>query len=376
MRVAMDGWALGSGLGGDEAMLTSLLRGLAATARSDDRFCLHAPPQTELPGDVAGWPGLSVRHRPRRSGAAHFALSLPVGLRRPRPRPEVVFSVTHAPLCPPAPVALMVTDLSFHRHPASYPAAARLRLNALVPRQARRAGAVLTISEFCRRDIVDAFGLPADRVFVVPLAVDPPAPLDTRAAEGTRRWIAGAGVAGPFVLYLGNLHPRKNVARLIRAFAAARRASPEVARHQLVVAGARWWGEGEEQQAAGSAPAGSVVFLGRVDAAQREHLLASAAALAYVSLFEGFGLPPLEAMVRGTPVLASSTTAIPETVGDGALLVDPADEASIAAGLVRLVEDPELRRRLVERGRRRAAGFTVERTGERVRAALATAAGR
>jgi glycosyltransferase involved in cell wall biosynthesis len=133
-------------------------------------------------------------------------------------------------------------------------------------------------------------------------------------------------------------------------FAQARREVPALGAHQLVIAGARWWGSGLEEHAARAAPPGSVLFLGRVPDHDRDALLQRAVALVYVSLFEGIGLPPVEAMAAGTPVLASNVTSLPEVLGAAALLVNPHDVDTIAHGLVALSTDPALRWQLHARG--------------------------
>jgi glycosyltransferase involved in cell wall biosynthesis len=372
MRVAIDATPLGSGLGGDETLLTGILRGLAAVAEPRDKFVLLATPDARLPREVRDHPAFVVERAPRRPGAVHFALTLPRWLASLDPVPEVVFTMTHAPASSPAPVALMLPDLSFHHRPDLFPRSTRLRLRALVPRQARRAGLVLTISEFSRRDLIQSYGLVPEHVHTIPLAIDPPDPRDD-AALGTDRLLAEAGVGGPFVLYLGNVHPRKNVARAIRAFLAAQSRDPVVAAYRFVVAGGRWFAGSEEEQAAASAPPGRVLFLGRVDDDTREALLRRADALVYPSVFEGFGLPPLEAMARATPVLAAATTAIPEVCGDAALLVDPLDEAALADGLIRIVTDHDHRTALIEAGLARVARYDIMATGIAAHAALSRA---
>ncbi|MCZ7527862.1 MAG: glycosyltransferase family 4 protein [Acidimicrobiia bacterium] len=231
---------------------------------------------------------------------------------------------------------------------------------------------MLTVSEFCKREILSEFPLEPERVFVVPNTIDPPRSLTEEEAGACAGWLRAAGVDRPFVLHLGNLHPRKNVARLIRAFGRATQESGELAGCQLVVAGARWWGRDEERELEG-APPGSVVMLGRVDDIQREHLLRSCRALAYLSLYEGFGLPPVEAMARGAPVLAADRAALPETTGGAALLVDPCDLDAITSGLIDVVTDDVLRDRLRTRGREQAARYSIAATGARAVAALAAA---
>lgn len=354
-------------------MLTGALEGLAIAARPDDEFTVVAARGVDLPAAVTSDDRFEVRRVVRRPGPVHFSAVLPRLLAGLSPQADLVFSPTHGPLRAATPVALMVQDLSFEHRPQDYPLPARLRLQRTVRAQVRTARVVLTVSDHARDDLIATYGLDPSRVFRVPNAALPPVSVDAGELECQRSWLLDAGVPGPFLLYLGNLHPRKNVIGAIAAFAVAQRAHPALADHRLVVAGGRWWGTGEEAAARKLAAPGSVVFLGRVDEAQRELLLRDAAALVYPSLFEGFGLPPLEAMSRGTPVVASRVTSIPEVVGDGALLVDPLDTAELAKALIRVTSDPELAAELSQRGRRRAAVFSVEATGEALRAAFQSA---
>jgi glycosyltransferase involved in cell wall biosynthesis len=233
----------------------------------------------------------------------------------------------------------------------------------IVPRLARRARVVLTVSEHARNDLIEGLGLPEDRVFVTPNMVAPPPPFSADDEARGASWLEGHGITGPFLLYLGNLHRRKNVVRTVRAFIEAKKHHPELADHQMAIAGAAWWGSDAEHEATTDAPPGSVVYLGRVDDWQREVVLHLASALSYVSVFEGFGLPPLEAMARETPVITSNATSLPEVVGDAAVMVDPFDEHAIAEGITRILTDTELRDDLVTKGVPRAAAFTPERTG-------------
>lgn len=368
MIIAVDATTLGSGLGGDETLVLGLLRGLAATLPASDRVRVLAAPGVELPDVVLDHSSFDVQRAVRHPGLRHFGLTLPRwlhGLARSAAQPDVVVSLTHAPLRSPVPVALVVTDLSFVHVPDAYPWRTRLRLRTLIGTQVRRVGTVLTISEFCRADLESTYSLPAEKVHVVPLAIDPPAPPEALA----RTSLAARGVRAPYLLYLGNLHPRKNVARAITAFSAVRRSDPRLAQHRFVVAGARWFGSQAETDAASADP-GAVCFVDRVDDAEREVLLREAQALVYLSTFEGFGLPPLEAMARDTVVLAADRTAIPEVCGDAALLVDPTDLTQIEVGLQRVLTEPALQAELVARGRRRVAHYSVLETGRALLTAL------
>ncbi|SDS74875.1 glycosyltransferase family 4 protein [Actinopolymorpha singaporensis] len=358
MRVTFDGVFLGEGRGGDETFLRGLLAGLALRADPADRFEVLTP-NGVLPPEVAFAPAFTASAIRRRPGPWHFTRTLPAQLRRARP--DILVAVTHGPVGSPIPVALTVGDLSFEHRRRDYPPATAFRLRTLVRRQARDASVVLVPSEFTRADVVASYGVAPEAVRVVPNRVTAPARLDAGTMAEADAWLATRGVRAPFLLYLGNLHPRKNVPLLIRSFLRAQRANADLRGHQLVIAGGRWFrGDDEKEAAAGS---GQVVFLGRVSDSVRSRLLGGASAVAYLSLFEGFGLPPLEAMAHGTPVLTSLATSLPEVCGNAALLVDPLDGEAVTAGVVRILTDEALRERLRVAGPARAAEFDTERVG-------------
>jgi glycosyltransferase involved in cell wall biosynthesis len=373
--IAFDATSIGSHLGGDETLVKGLLRGLASAVRAGDQVLVLAADGAPLPREVNEHPAFVVDRVVRRSGPMHFAVVLPrwlSGLADRHGRPDVVVTNTHAPLRSPAPVALMITDLSFRHVPDAYPWLTRMRLQLLVRRQVRSSAAVLTISEFCRQDLIDSYRLPPGKVTVVPLTIDEPRPVD----PGVRAALRDRGVREPYLLYLGNLHPRKNVPRAISAFLRLRRSVPELAGHRFVIAGSRWFGGTAESVAAAGAPYGTVLFLDRVDDDEREALLRDASALVYLSTFEGFGLPPLEAMARDTPVLASSATAIPEVCGDAAVLVDPLDDAAVEEAMRLVLSDEDVRARLVHAGRGRVANYDISTTGAALYETLVTVTAR
>jgi len=239
---------------------------------------------------------------------------------------------------PPAlcriPYVVTVHDL-IHLHYGS--ARHRFYYDQVIRRLLSGAASVLTVSEHSREEILEWSGLEADRVRAVPLAASP------AFSAGTERFEPGY----PYILYVGNRRVYKNLHRLIRAFAAGCRdtgirlaLSGDPDRDLLDLIGRLGLGE-------------RVVFLGRIAEEALPAVYRGALALAYVSLYEGFGLPPLEAMACGTPVLASNVTSLPEVVGDAGLLVDPLDVEEIAHGLSRLTEDGALRSELVRRGQER-----------------------
>src|SRR5690242_20691325 len=236
----------------------------------------------------------------------------------------------------------------------------------LVSVAARRAQAVITVSECSKRDIMKIIGLPADRIHVIGNAVDAsfyPVRDAWLLANVRERY----GIASRFILYFGGFDMRKNVPRLIEAYARL----PEHLRreYQFVVAG-RYHNLGHPLFPDPRATVrqlgleGNVVFTGQIREQDKAPLYSAATVYAFPSLYEGFGMPVLEAMACGTPVLTSTTSALPEVAGDAALLVDPENVAAIAAGMERLLTDQDLCDELRTRGFARARQFTWDRCAE------------
>jgi glycosyltransferase involved in cell wall biosynthesis len=227
-----------------------------------------------------------------------------------------------------------------------------------LPAILKRAERMITISECSKRDIVRIYGIPEEKVRVTLLAADERFTADQAASPGD----ALAKLPRPYILNVGTLEPRKNLDGLIRAFSRAKqRGMP----HTLVITGARGWGESR------LAPlirelgvADSVVFTGFIEDDALPHLYREADFFVYPSLYEGFGLPVLEAMACGTPVITSECSSLPEVAGDAALLVDPQSEAELSAAMLQLAGDSVSRGSMREKGLERARGFSWEHTIE------------
>lgn len=228
-----------------------------------------------------------------------------------------------------------------------------------LPGAARRADMVVTISESSRRDLVRYLGVADERVAVTLCATDPRfGPVDDGAER--RATLDRYAITSPYLLYVGGLNGRKNIARLLEAYARVRERRSDIT---LVIAGKRQWKAGEIDQAFQRLNLeGKVHFTGYVDDADLPALYSAAEVFVFPSLYEGFGLPPLEAMACGAPVVTSNVSSLPEVVGAAALTVNPYDVAALAEAIERALIDSRLRAELRRKGIERAAQFTWERT--------------
>ena len=324
-------------LGGSETYVRELLRGLGRVGTRDYRVLLPpiAPAASEgLPSEVASeYP--VARTIPRRLGAMGSAWIRPGRLRRRLDEARIV----HYPLTlrlPPVdrPGVITLHDLQHLDLPAMFPRPERLFRSLAWHPSILGAERVIVISEFVRERAIARLGVKAERIRVVPLGLD------------HDRLTPGTGDREPFLLYPARSWPHKNHTRLLEAFALLRSERPDL---RLVLTGGG---------AFGPLPDG-VEARGHVDADELASLMQRASALVFPSLYEGFGLPPLEAMACGCPVACSDVAALPEVVGDAARLFDPRDPRAIAAAVLDVLAEPEDWSR---RGLERAAAYSWDDT--------------
>lgn len=307
-----------------------------------------------------------IRVLPRRRGWTQRAL--PRALLEDRPA-VFLSPVTQLPLHCPGKCIAAVMDLAYVSFAEHFTLRQRVLARVQTAWCVRRADLLLSLSEATQRDLQRLYCVPPERAPVVLAGPSPQfvAPKDGGEAARVR---AALKLPGRFVLYLGRLQPRKNIPHLVESFAQVVARHPELP-HHLVIAGDRGWMYDGIYAAAQASPARERIhFTGFVEDADVPGLVAAADVLALVSLWEGFGLPVIEAMACGTAVLTSNTSSLPEVAGDAAALADPCDVNDIARQLERLLLDDAYRSTLAARGPAQAAKFTWGETAARVMRAV------
>ena len=257
-------------------------------------------------------------------------------------------------------VMTVIHDMTYLRCPETMAAKNLRRIQKGIQYSIERNSRILTISAFSKGEIAELLGVPTEKISVIP-----PAPsLHPDIAYfgvGCQKW----GIHKPYLLYVGTIEPRKNLARLLRAFALLK--EKYHIPHQLVLAGGRGWRDEEILQTVKEISCKEdVIFTGYVSAVEKNTLYQNAAAFLFPSLYEGFGIPPLEAMSFGCPVICANAASLLEVVGDAAELVDPLEVEGIASGIWRVLSDEIYVRNLVEKGRLQAKKYTWDASANRL----------
>jgi glycosyltransferase involved in cell wall biosynthesis len=357
-------------VGGSETYLRGLVRGLADADRENEYIlCLGpaAAPTFEAPN--ARW---RIMASPARSEWRPGRLLLEqVWLPRIAGalRADVIHSAGYtAPLVSGGARVTNIHDMNYKRHPEDLSFAERAVYAALIPRVARRSHRVLALTQSARADILRWTGAANSKVTVVQPGTRSSWPGDP--AQDVER-LAAIGIRGPFIVSVATAYPHKNLARLVAAFPLRRQSGAAV---KLVVVGLKGRATPAIEAAAARQHGDLIEVLGWVDDALLASLYRCSLGLAFPSLYEGFGLPIVEAMALGTPVLTSDVGAMAEVAGGAAELVDPYDVESIRAGLEGLAFDESRRIELRRLGRARAAEFTWRHAAEATMAIYSEAA--
>ncbi len=350
MRFSVDAHAIGQHLTGNETYIRNLLNCFDVLDREAD-FVTYISRQ-EAVADVP------QRFQKRRVAVNPY---IRLGYDLPRlvakDRPELLHVQYTAPITCSAPIVVTVHDVSFLEHPEYFTWFRAQQLRLTVRRTVKAASCVLTVSEFSKRSIVDAYQLPDDKVVVLPDGVSSVFhPVVREVAQRSMR--ASSNLPLPFVLTVGDLQPRKNHLGLIRAFESLIRAHPQLPHHLLIVGKETWYAPTVRAAAKKSQVADRIHFTGFVEDEELRRLYGACDLFVYPSFYEGFGLPILEAMACGRAVACSNTSAMPEVADSAALLFDPCSQRDLVFAMRDLLLNPELRQRMERLGVQRAGMFS------------------
>lgn len=359
MRIGLDLTSLkGPELGGMAWQAFWLARWLPRLA-PESTFVFFLPPGVAPPADT---PNVEVARVPCPDlrGTRFFVEQLLLPRAAVRARLDLLHTIAFGPpILYGGRKVLTIHDLGFRLYPGTVPGKYARYWNWAYGTAARGCAHLIAVSEATRRDIVMLLKRPEEEISVVPCGIDP-VYLATRPHEASATAATPANPHRPYLLNVGVLQPRKDLGTLLRAFARIRAARPDL---ELVVCGPRGWGyPAPEVLAEEAGLAGAVRFVSGVPQAEMPALYRGAALFLFTSIHEGFGLPLLEAMASGVPVVATNSSAIPEVVGDAARLAPVGDDAGLARAALLLLGDPAARAEQVRLGLARAGQFSWERS--------------
>jgi glycosyltransferase involved in cell wall biosynthesis len=361
LRIGIDAHSVGMGAGGNETHYENLIRWLPKVDARNEYILYFSHLDAERRAAYAIEGRIRTQALPWKNSYLRVPLALPKAIRHDK------LDVFHAQyVLPPftrCKTLVTIADLAFEHYPESFPAVQRARCKWMIPSAARKADHILTVSEFSKRDISERYKISPDKITVTYHGTDERfAPVDpSRAREDLARKYQ---VSGPFLLYVGRIQARKNLIRLVEAFATLKKRG---APHQLVIVGKSDFQA--KQLVAKIAELGlrnDVVFPGYVPNNDLPVFYSAAEAFVFPSLFEGFGLPVIEAMACGAAVVTSYGSSLDEVAGDAASLADPHSTESIVSAIDRVLRDDVWRAELRRRGLARARQFSYEKAARQV----------
>jgi len=362
LRIAIDAHSVGAKLAGNESYATNLIEALAQVD-SVNEYTLYVTTREAQARFSQRWPNFRVQTTLPHTPLIRIPLTLAAELRK-HPVDVLHVQFTAPPFCP-CPVVVSVHDLSFEHLPQTFNRRSRTQLRLTVRHSVRRAARILTLSEHTRRDMIETYGTSPERITAIPLAA--PSYFGRVQEEKELQRVRHIyGIEGDYILCVSSIQPRKNLPRLVRAYASLRNKRGPGKLPKLVLVGKCAWLYDETLRSIEEGKMkDSVILTGYVPQSDLPALYSGSVCFVYPSYFEGFGLPPLEAMKCGTPVIAGNRTSLPEVVGDAGILVDPFDVSAIAAAIERIVDDSDFRHQLSVRGLARSRIFDWRETARR-----------
>ncbi len=359
LRIAIDAHSVGAGLAGNESYATNLIEALAEIDQVN-HYTLYVTKRQALERFTDRWQNFVVRQTVPHTPLIRIPLVLSKELRR---NPVDVLHVQFtAPPLAPCKVVCTIHDLAFEHLPETFNRRSWMQLRMTVRHTARKATRIITDSEYSKRDISETYGIPAERITVTYLAA--PAHFEPVSSERELQRVRQTyGLEGEYLLSVGSIQPRKNLTRLLAAYSRLQTKRPERKLPKLVLVGKRAWLYGQTLRAIEELGlSDSVILTGYVTESDLPALYSGALCFVYPSYFEGFGLPPLEAMKCGAAVIVGNRTSLPEVVGTAAVMVDPFDIDALAFAIEKLIDDSDFRCKLRVKGLEHSKKFTWHST--------------
>ncbi|MEO6655590.1 MAG: glycosyltransferase family 1 protein [Pyrinomonadaceae bacterium] len=334
MHIAIDAHSVGTQLAGNETYISNLIKALAGIDK-ENRYTLYVTEKSAVERYADRWANFKVRRTLPHTPIIRIPFVLTAELRL-RPVDILLVQFTAPPLAP-CKVVATIHDISFEHLPETYKRRSRFQMKLTIRQTARSAEHIITPSEFTRQDLIETYRLSPEKISMIPLAASDSFKPVTDIDE-IKRVRHKYDLSGDFILGVGSIQPRKNLVRLIEAYSALVKKRDDVP--QLVLAGKKAWLFEKTLMATNiHGVQDRVSFTGFVPDEDLPALYTAAKCFVYPSFFEGFGLPPLEAMQCGTPVIVGDRTSLPEVVGDAGLPVDPFDTNAIESALERVITD-------------------------------------
>lgn len=321
---------------------------------------LKKPPLKTLPKETENW-----KYKIVGPGKFWTQLGLPFHLFLTKPRPDVFFSPTHyAPRFSPVPSVISIMDLSFLHFAELFNKSDLYQLKNWTKYSVKKATKIITISNSSRNDILKTYQVPEEKVLTIYPGIKQAVTLEPHV-YAMNELKAKYAISDNYILFVGTLQPRKNISRLIEAFAKIKEEDLDLKHVELVIIGKKGWLYEEILEAPKKfGIEDKVKFLEGVNDNELTTFYKHALCYVLPSLYEGFGLPVVEAMKHGCPVITSNSSSLPEAGGDAALYIDPENIEDIATKITKVVNDKDLRHELSEKGKKQAAKFSWEKTAK------------
>lgn len=361
MKIAIDAHAIGHNLAGNGVYTFNLVCSLIRCFPQHEWLLyISETGKEKLPEDILK----SATIRLLKSEKALFRYTFEIPLLIAKDKPDVFHFQYHGPFFCNCPMVNTVHDISYERLPEYFTLNDRVRMRLLCPYFMKRSSKILTVSNFSRKEIIERYHINEDKVITTYNGVDRSLFYHDTIGDDTEK-LKLHGIQDPYLLFVGSLQPRKNIEGLLTALATG-----VIAKHpdlKMVIVGPQGWLAGGIDKICAQYPLlnDMVVFTGRVDDATLRLLYNNCAIVTYIPFYEGFGLPVLEAMSCGAPVITSNVTSLPEVGGDAVRYVDPRDISGIAGSICEMVSDLSLRKSMAEKGLKQAMNFSWDETARK-----------